>query len=188
MGSPMLPPVPAPALGPSVLPAEPGAPGVAAQPPPSGGGDGDNSGVTSGGTRGTAWLSPGLRSARGGGQWWRAAARRPAPQPAPPLRPARSLQEMHLLAMEVGLLRRRPVVEAGAAAAAFPEQAPPTPAEMPSKTHGEGSLGPIRPLCSPPAEQPVTGEQPFCLLWPPGPPVSHRQAESWTMGTATSKK
>lgn len=63
MGSPVLPPVPAPALGPSVPPAEPGAPGVAAQPPPSGGGG--NSGVTSGVTRGTAWLSSGLCSARG---------------------------------------------------------------------------------------------------------------------------
>lgn len=74
----------------------------------------------------------------------------------------------------------------GRAAAAFPKPALPTLAELslPSKTQGEGS--PARTPHPRQAEQPAKGEHPSCLPRPPGPPMSPRQAESWTMGIATS--
>lgn len=50
----------------------------------------------------------------------------PLPQPALPLRPARSLQEMHLLALEVELPRRRRVVKAGARSSRLPRAGSPS--------------------------------------------------------------
>lgn len=185
MGSPVFPP----ALGPGVPAAAPGAPGgrlhnrlraaAAATPGSPALGQGQ-----------PGSLSPGLRSGPGGGhRRWRAAARRPAPQPAVPLRPARSLQEMHLLALEVGLLRRRSVVKAGERGSCLPRAGSPNAGRA---QHTQPDLwgGVPRPLpgppCPRPAEQPARGEHPSRLPRPPGPPVSCRQAESWTTGVATS--
>lgn len=150
MGSPVFPP----ALGPGVPAAAPGAPGgrlhnrlraAAAATPgsPALGQEGQ-----------PGSLSPGLRSGPGGGhQRWRAAARRPAPQPAVPLRPARSLQEMHLLALEVGLLRRRSVVKAGERSSRLPRAGSPN-AGRAQRTQPDPWGGVPRPLLGPPMSSP----------------------------------
>lgn len=133
MGSPVLPPAPAPALGPGVPPAEPSAPGVAAQPPPSGGGD--NSGVTSGGTRGTAWLSPGLRSPRG-------AARGGGPLPAAlrPSQPRRSA--LRACYRKCISWRWRWGCSAGGLWSRLGRQQPPSPSRLPQRRQGH----PARPV------------------------------------------